>query len=286
MVIERRTSLNKNYPTPITFYEDVRKAYEEYSRIKHEIQKRLEKYPEGKIRISNKNGNIQYYLREEGNEKTGTYISKKDVHKIRLYLRKKYDEETLPLIESELKALKDLAKISDSKILSIRNKYSDHPAEIKKNIIPADVSDADYIYEWLSVPYKGKAISEDVPMFITNNGEHVRSKSELTIANALARYGVPYKYECPLTLSNRTSAKVQTIYPDFTVLNVKKRREIYWEHRGMMDDPDYSKNSVLRLKQMAREGIYLGDRLIITEETSASSLGTDEIDRVIKHYLL
>lgn len=96
----------------------------------------------------------------------------------------------------------------------------------------------------------------------------------------LYHYKIPYKYECPLTLKNGF-----TIYPDFTVLNVKQRKEIYWEHRGMMDDREYIRNSVQRIKQLNKEGIMLGDNLIITEESLTSPLGTDEIKMIIKKYL-
>ncbi len=113
----------------------------------------------------------------------------------------------------------------------------------------------------------------------TGKMEPVRLKSELNIANALAVKGIPYKYECPLILKNGTR-----IHPDFTVLNVKERKQIYWEHRGMMDDKDYATRSVLRIKTYMKNGIVIGDQLIITEETSLNPLGTNEIDAIIKEF--
>ncbi|MCR5824659.1 MAG: hypothetical protein K6G60_09550 [Lachnospiraceae bacterium] len=273
--------MKKNYLTSTTLFEEAKRRYDELYGIRSEIKRRLDRCSEGKIHISCKNGNVQYYLRMSGDEKTGTYISKKDVQKIRSYLQKKYDEEMIVSVEEEMKALETLLNLSDHNILSLRKNYSNYPQEIKKHIIPIDISDEEYAAEWLAIPYEGKNVGEDVPMYITDKGEHVRSKSELTIANALAKKGIPYKYECPLKLS-----RGQIIYPDFTVLNVRTRKELYWEHRGMMDDCEYAKNSVFRIKMMGKDGIYLGDRLIITEETATSSLGTDEIAGVIKHYLL
>ena len=90
---------------------------------------------------------------------------------------------------------------------------------------------------------------------------------------------VPYKYECPLQID-----KGNVIHPDFTVLDVKRRCEVYWEHRGMMDDREYSRHAVTRVKDYEKAGIFLGDKLIITEETGITPLGTYEIERVIKHY--
>ena len=164
-------------------------------------------------------------------------------------------------------------------VVSIQQIYSSYPEEAKKYINPIDMSDEDYVKHWLNIPYDGKGILDYVPYYETDRKERVRSKSELNIANALAVKGIPYKYECPLLFKNGF-----TIYPDFTVLNVKERRVKYWEHRGMMDDKDYAKNAVSRIKTYVNNGYYLGIDLIITEETSSSPLGTDEIDAVIKKY--
>lgn len=73
-------------------------------------------------------------------------------------------------------------------------------------------------------------------------GERVRSKSEVIIADMLNRKGISYRYEYPVYLKN-----VGQIYPDFTVLDAIRRREIYWEHLGMMDDPDYAEMAILRV---------------------------------------
>lgn len=110
-------------------------------------------------------------------------------------------------MKHEIKNLETFLEKFNSNIQEI---YSDYPTEIKKYIIPIDVSDEDYIKEWLAIPYERKMIPEDLPVYLTDNGERVRSKSELNIANMLYKMEIPYKYECPLTLSNG-----RTIYPDF-----------------------------------------------------------------------
>lgn len=224
---------------------------------------------------------MQYYFRDNPKDKSGKYVQKKEEKKIGLYLQKKYDEDVLRLINQEKEYLEKF--ISDSKITSetIQNLYSSQPKEIKDMIVPVDMSDDDFALEWLSMPYEKKAIDEEKNTSRTDNGEVVRSKSEMNIANALLKFEIPYKYECPFVLSTG-----QVIYPDFTVLNKRTRKEIYWEHRGMMDDREYAKAAVIRLKRMEKEGVFLGDNLVITEETSASPLGTEEIEMIINHYFL
>ena len=184
------------------------------------------------------------------------------------------------IVESVLVTLKKILSCSrfSQNMIEI---YSEYPEEIRNFVVPLECSDEDFVNKWLEEKYVGKQIPETTATFTTNKGEQVRSKSELNIANALAAKGIPYKYECPLTLKGGN-----TIYPDFTVLNVKKRRVIYWEHRGMMDDRGYSRDAVERVKDMNRNGIILGKNLIITEETGNCPLNTTEIDAVINNYFL
>ncbi len=184
-------------------------------------------------------------------------------------------------VTKETESLKKLLTKSENSVIKIQKAYSECPTEVKELIIPIDVSDEDYAQNWMNTSFEGKAISDNLPFFETKRKERVRSKSELNIANMLADKGIPYKYECPLQLRNGA-----TIYPDFTVLNVKRRKVFYWEHRGMMDDKDYARNAVQRIKTLMKEGLFIGEDLIITEETSTNPLGTNEIDAVIKRFLL
>ena len=253
----------------------------ELKRAIADIENSLAKAPEGKIHIVKSPGRIQYYLRKRPDDKSGQYMPKSDIARIRRYLQKSYDEKVLKLLKQEASKLEKYLKYSYQYSKQIPRVYSDNYSEVKALIEPIDISDEDYADMWREKTYEIKKIGDNVPCYETIRKERVRSKSELNIANTLERYGIPYKYECPLTLSNG-----MTIYPDFTVLNVRRRKVLYWEHRGMMDDREYARNSVMRIKTYAKEGIYVGKDLIITEETTSSPLGTNEIEGMIKAFLL
>lgn len=75
------------------------------------------------------------------------------------------------------------------------------------------------------------------------------------------------------------------MYPDFTVLNVKLREELYWEHLGMMDDPVYAENAVQKIASYEQNEIFPGDKLILTYETQKNPLNQKQIMRIIHHYL-
>lgn len=262
-------------------YHEARKRQKELEKLESALKARLAKAPPGKIHFFMNGKYVMYYLRNSSSERTGTYISVHDEPKIRTYLQKSYDEKLLKLVQSELLRLKPLLSEEKDGRTQIQDLYSSFPEKARKFLKPADFPDDTYIRLWLARPYQAKEISASPHSFTSLNGDHVRSKSELNIANALFHLKVPYKYECPLTLSGGI-----VIYPDFTVLNVKNRKILYWEHRGMMDDREYAAQSVERVKEYEKNGMFPGDNLILTEETLRHPLGTEEISHVIRHYLL
>ena len=76
------------------------------------------------------------------------------------------------------------------------------------------------------------------------------------------------------------------IHPDFTALNVRRRKILYWEHLGKMDDEDYANKNVNRINIYEKNGLFKGEKLILTWETSKTPLDVLLLDSVIKHYLL
>ena len=265
--------------SPTFLYDEASRRYLEISECKIALEEELRTAPPGLIHVVNSGSRTQFYLRKDRSDKGGRYIRKTDTGTIKAYIRKAYCEKVIKLLDNEIKNLEILLKKSNNITEKLQGLYSDLPSEAKQYADPVDMSDEDFVAEWLGIPYEGKEIPDHLPVYRTDQGERVRSKSELTIANMLADKGIPYKYECPLALSGGI-----VIYPDFTVLDVKMRKEIYWEHRGMMDDREYARQAVFKVKSMMKDDIILGKNLIITEETSANPLGTNEIEAVINNY--
>lgn len=262
-------------------YAEAKDRLEELKKQRRIIEKRMENAPGGSIVYKFHKRSVQYYFRENGGEKSRTYIRKSENKKIKTYLQKKYDAKVLIILTKEIEDLENLSNLYNSQQEKLKNLYSELPDEVKKNVVPIDISDEEYAKEWLKIPFQGKAVPEGKDDLRTDNGEIVRSKTEIRIANALKKSGIPYKYECPLSLKGGV-----IIHPDFTVLSPSKRKIYYWEHRGMMDDREYAKNAVVRNKEYVKNGIFLGDNLIYTEETLNAQLSTFEIEQIIKHYFL
>ena len=143
---------------------------------------------------------------------------------------------------------------------------------------PINVDDKSFAEIWMSESYDGMKFEEqDITQYFSQRGERMRSKSEVLIANSLLNNGIPYKYEYPLQLSN---GKIR--YPDFTVLNLKARKITYWEHLGKMGDIDYISYTLKKLEEYRKDGIVLGDNLVITMESGSVPLSTKDIDKIIE----
>lgn len=274
--------MRKQMLQPTNLYDEARRRLEELRKVYELKQEEIDKGPKGIIHIcSGKNNYVQYYVRESKADKSGKYLSKTKENQIRKYIQKRYDMEVLKKMKLEIESLDKLLKRVENPVATIKNVFSVYPAEAKKYIFPIDCSDEEWLQMLETDNYERKPIDENLPVFLTDRGERVRSKSELNIANALNKHGITYRYERPIKLKNGL-----VYHPDFTIYDKVKRKVIYWEHRGMMDGLDYVRNSVKKIRNYQRNGIFLGDNLIISEETSINPLGTDEIEAIIKKYLL
>ena len=141
--------------------------------------------------------------------------------------------------------------------------------------------DEDFIAAWLHHPYTGKPFEINAPEFYTGTGVRVRSKSEVIIADALSRAGVPFRYEYPTSVKGWG-----TLYPDFTCLDKRSREEIIWEHFGLMSDPDYAEKTVQKIAHYAASGYILGKNFIATFETAAKALSVKQVEHYIRALLI
>ena len=222
----------------------------------------------------------QIYLRTKSDQSKGKYLPAKKLSTAKQIATYDYLKEIIRQIDRELKSLERAIKTCGK--YNPESYYSTLCKGRQKLINPIKPTDEQYVEKWLSEPYEGGSFAlDDDSEFYTDKNERVRSKSEILIANALKKYNIPYKYECPLYLEG-----LGVIRPDFSVLNVKQRKLLYWEHLGKMDDEEYARTNVNRINFYEKNGVFKGDRLIVTWETSKTPLDTKLLDMVIRHYLL
>ncbi len=151
----------------------------------------------------------------------------------------------------------------------------------KKLVHPVILPDEELIQKWEADDYARKGFSENMPEYYTDKGERVRSKAEILIANALYRHQIPYHYEKPLYLDG-----YGMIHPDFTILNVRLRKELYWEHMGMMDCTDYAEEALNRIVVYEKHDIFPGEHLILSHETQKRPIHSKMIETYILKYCM
>ena len=243
------------------------------------IHKRLNKAPEGSLRIVKKWNSYQYYQRASQKDVQGRYIPHNNQDLAAALAQKDYDTRLLAALEKQLKAIDRFLKDYDPG--APLSTFDDLTAPRKQLVTPEFVGDEDYVKQWLSVPYEGLGFKPEDPLFYTDKGERVRSKSEVLIANELYRHGIPYRYEYPVF-----SGGVIMAAPDFNCLNVRLRKEYYWEHLGMMGKEEYANRNAAKIEKYTLAKDFDETSLILTFETDRHPLNTRVIEEKIIKYLV
>lgn len=241
----------------------------------------LVKLPEGNLLVApgKTENSFRYYNRKSPRDKMGEYLGKEDSKLKSLLAQRKYVVTMLKNITNEMNKLEKIQKMHLND--SIIDTYADMNCGVRNLISPIAVDDETYISMWQNIPYEGLGFSDnDTTEFFSNKKERMRSKSEVAIANMLLLNNIPYKYECPIIRGNG-----EKLYPDFTVLDVIRRRIVYWEHLGRMGDLSYVSKNLWKLEEYKKIGIYLGTNLFITYESNISPMGTNEPMQIIKQIL-
>ena len=242
-------------------------------------QKSQKASPQGHLRIAQAHGGkkIQYYHFTDPKNLKGTYIPHSKISFAQKLAQKDYDEKLIKQLQKQMTAINKYLAISQNKIANLYSKMSHTRQQL---VTPATLTDTQYIEEWLSVTWQDRPFSEPPTDYTSAANEQFRSKSEVIIADTLKRMNIPYRYEYPLELKDG-----RTFYPDFLCLNVHTRQEYYWEHFGMMDDPEYLERTIQKLKTYSENKIIPGKNLIITMETQATPINLKQIETLIKEFL-
>ena len=263
--------------------EDIRKDLEvrkfRIEKLMTRLSRRINAAPPGFLRITRSHNREQFYQTIEPNEKPGTYISCNNQALPAKLAQKDYDTKLLEVLKQQHKTIDRFLK--DFNPEAAKQVYEKLNTTRQLLVKPEFISDEEYINQWMSIPYTRPPFKENTSEHYTAKGERVRSKSEILIADALNRYNIPYRCEFPVY-----SGGVIFAAPDFNCLNVRLRKEYYWEHLGKMGDEAYADANKDKLDKYALEPDFDETRLIITMETGNKPLNTKVIEEKIRKYLL
>ena len=265
--------------SPDNLTEKLKKRQEELNILLTKKLRTIKNAPEGNLRIAqaHQGKKIQYFHITKSGDTKGTYIPHNQHMLAKRLAQKQYDKKLIKVLRGQIAALGKFIAKSEKQIEKL---YKELCPSRRKLVTPASLPDEDYIELWESVHWEGHPFSPEQNTYTTARGEVVRSKSEVIIADTLARHKIPYRYEFPLTLKNGN-----TIHPDFLCLNVRSRKEFYLEHFGLMDSPDYMEATLQKLKAYNENGILPGKNLLFTMESASCPLNTRQVENLIREFL-
>ena len=234
------------------------------------LNNELKRMPTGKLYIVNNNGYSKWF---NSNGHNHSYIPKKNRKLAEKLAYKKFIGFKIEELQSELYHLKRIHPnpslsdfVQDSQYMDLLSNY--YLSKNKSGL------------EWMNEDYPRNKEHPENLIHATVNKLSVRSKAESMIAISLAAHGIPFRYECLLELDGLS------IYPDFTIMNPENGNLLYWEHFGLMDNPEYATMFSKKIPLYAKNGIILGENLIATFENSSHPLTYNTIESTINNFIL
>lgn len=235
----------------------------------------LQNAPEGRLRISNRSSGTRFFCVTQSYDTCGLYIPSGNEELISQLAQKDYALKFIKEARKELSIIENC--IHDLSLHNSESVYTELRKEREVLVSPYMADNENSSKKWLSLPFQTSNYEIQEKVFHTKQGEMVRSKSELILADIYFELGIPYRYECELILKNGS-----TNYPDFTLFHAPRRLTIYHEHLGRMDDEDYVNRNLKKLRAYEQNGIILGKNLILTFESKRYPLNPDLFREYIK----
>ena len=233
------------------------------------FQNELKSLPSGKLIIT-QNGKWQKWYHSQHNKLT--YIPKSERSKAELLARKMQLEHQITAITQE----------SDALALYLKNHPTNAPLSNRySSLLPAIHTMPKPIESWFFSDYQQNHSYPEHKKHRSRSGNMLRSKSEVIIDELLHHYNIPFHYEEALFLDSDG-----TYYPDFTIYSYRYHRFFYWEHFGLMDDPEYRCKALKKVNTYAKHNLLPHRDLILTYETADCPLDYELVDTFIQQFLL
>ena len=250
---------------------------EEQQRLVQQItslEKKIAKLPDGKL-ISVHNGKYVKWYRSDGH--SNIYLSKKEQVLAQQLAQKKYYLALRKHLLHETTALNAYLKHHSCGVPP-HEKLLEESSTYYNLLAPLFAPEVSEFKKWMDGPYEKNTKHSEHLTHKTLSGHLVRSKSEVMICNCLYHCRIPFRYESLLLLGNLPA------YPDFTIKHPSTGMQYYWEHFGLMDQPEYINRACQKIKLYFENGIIPGINLILTYETREHPLSIDQVEKIVKEY--
>ena len=257
-------------------YEQILKKSKEIEQQIKLTRSKIERLPEGKL-ICTRNGKYFKWVLSVNQKRM--YLPKSERALAEKLAYKKFLLFQLKNLEHEKMALDFYLRHHNKEATLSEIKMLNSPG-YQELISPFFQPISQELQKWQNEPYQKNKKHPENLIHKTHSGNIVRSKSETIIDMILSKYQIPFRYECGLQLGDTI------IYPDFTVRHPRTGAIYYWDHFGIMDDLNYSKNTISKLQLYTSNGIIPSIQLITTYETKDNPLTTELVEKIVKHYFL
>lgn len=224
--------------------------------------------PEGTL-ATDSNDNIYRYIKM-ADKQYKIMLRNKDQSLLNKLKKRRYISKGLRILQQRIKVIKEFLEkdtLYDPKTIEKQLPKQYRGLKGVNIFLDGDIN----IDDWINAPYRTNSFPIQRPHY-TTTGLCTRSKSEAMIATRSDERKLLYRYDAELILGNKS------VYPDFTFLDTKRRRVIYLEHLGKIDDERYMLRNLKKLEEYAQYGITLGDNLFITYESHNRPLSIRDID--------
>lgn len=242
----------------------------------NEIRKEMESLPPGTLYCARNGKSYKWFNYLDGQQK---YIKKSDREFAEKLALRTMLSKQLEIVSEKKKSVDEcLKKIS---IINEESRYllnynSEFRTLLASNFKPISQE----LKEWMESSYESNPNNPEHLTVRCVEGNYVRSKSEAMIDYVLRNYKIPFRYECMLEIGG------QIIYPDFTIRHPITGKYYYWEHFGMMDDPQYVNKYCSKIRLYTKNGVIPSIQLITTYETKNNPLAFDTVEKIVKQYFV
>lgn len=270
-----------------TMHNFIQLAKDEVPQLENTLKKIdafLDNAPEGCLKWQNKKGKTYYYHQFMKNNKwIRRYIKKEELSFAKKLAQKQYYLAIKPIFEKTLNELKRFLK--KCPLNELEELYDNLSVERKSLVIPIQLSANEKVKQWQAEVYEKNLMYPENLRYETEQGDTVRSKSEVIIANILYhnRKDILYKYERPLEILE--NGRQKTIYPDFTILNKRTGKVTYWEHAGRMDDSYYANEFVRKMNTYIANDLLPGRNVVVSLESLGNPLDVKVVKRLVKQII-
>lgn len=260
----------------ITFYEKMLSESKRLGEKINSLEGQLVSCPEGKLVLSRTENRYKWY-QSDGHQKT--YIPKKNRALAEQLAAKKYLSLLQEELSNEKHAIDTYLKLHKSDV-GKAEKLLLESSEFQNLLKPYFIPLSQELNDWINSPYEKNKKNPEHLKHHSISGHLLRSKSEAIIDMILHINKIPFRYECALYLGEFT------LFPDFTIKHPKTGEIFYWEHFGLMDDSNYSKNVCSKLQLYMSNGIIPSINLITTFETQQKPFHPDAAEKIVEEYFL